>query len=270
MRLLARQVASTVTVCVLAGALSSIAFAQRGHPPVHPAVHPNHVIFVGGYFYDPFFGPYPWWGPAGYPYPYYPDFDARAVLRVIATPKSAGVYVDGFYAGIVDDFDGFFQGLPVTPGGHEIVLYQPDYRTERRRVYAAPGTTLAIHAALAPLAPGETSDLPNFAPPLPMPPAGTFVPPHTAATTIAPTPTETAILTQGTIDLQVEPADAEVRIDGEPWVTSDRGRFVIQLRAGAHRLDVSSAGYHGYDTDIVIPDNGTIQLKVTLTRGITR
>src|SRR3982074_950893 len=23
-------------------------------------------VFVGGYFYDPFYGPYPWWGPDAY------------------------------------------------------------------------------------------------------------------------------------------------------------------------------------------------------------
>jgi hypothetical protein len=31
--------------------------------------------------------------------------------------------VDGFYAGIVDDFNGVFQSLPLTPGGHTVVLY---------------------------------------------------------------------------------------------------------------------------------------------------
>jgi hypothetical protein len=34
------------------------------------------------------------------------------------------VYVDGFYPGIVDDFNGVvFQALPLTPGGHTIILY---------------------------------------------------------------------------------------------------------------------------------------------------
>jgi hypothetical protein len=32
---------------------------------------------------------------------------------VLATPKEAAVYVDGFYAGVVDDFDGVFQSLPL-------------------------------------------------------------------------------------------------------------------------------------------------------------
>jgi hypothetical protein len=39
-------------------------------------------------------------------------------LRLQVTPKDAAVYVDGFYAGIVDDFNSAFQRLPVPPGEH--------------------------------------------------------------------------------------------------------------------------------------------------------
>lgn len=34
----------------------------------------------------------------------------------IAAADESGSYVDGFYAGIVDDFDGVFQDLPPPPG----------------------------------------------------------------------------------------------------------------------------------------------------------
>src|SRR3982074_77057 len=59
---------------------------------------PRGVVFVGGYFYDPFFGPYPWWGPGAYSYPYFPVYDDRAQVRVLVTPKEAAVYVDGSHA----------------------------------------------------------------------------------------------------------------------------------------------------------------------------
>ena len=39
-----------------------------------------------------------------------------ASLRIEVKPKEAEVFVDGFYAGIVDDFDGTFQRLNVPPG----------------------------------------------------------------------------------------------------------------------------------------------------------
>ena len=72
-------------------------------------------IFIGGYFYDPFYGPYPWWNRVTYPYWYLPAFDLQADVRIQVTPKElrdTAVYVDGFYAGVVDDFDGVFQALP--------------------------------------------------------------------------------------------------------------------------------------------------------------
>jgi len=42
-------------------------------------------------------------------------FVGRAEVRVLVTPPEAAVYVDGYYAGLVDDLDGFFQRLPLTP-----------------------------------------------------------------------------------------------------------------------------------------------------------
>src|SRR5690348_14342810 len=140
----------TASVVMLGTFRPTTSFAQRGHPPETAHAEPHHapprppfshgaVVFVGGYFYDPFFGPYPWWPHPAYPHPYWPMFENRAVLRVLATPDDAAVYVDGFYAGIVDDFNSFFQGLPLPPGGHEVVLYLAGYRTIHRRVYLAPG-----------------------------------------------------------------------------------------------------------------------------------
>src|SRR5215813_460432 len=65
------------------------------------------------------------WYPYPYPYPYYYPvyFRPEADVRVLATPKQAEVYVDGYYAGIVDDFNGVFQRLHVAPGDHAITLH---------------------------------------------------------------------------------------------------------------------------------------------------
>ena len=43
-------------------------------------------------------------------------------MRFDVKPNDASVYVDGYYAGVVDDFDGAFQRLRTAPGGHEIEL----------------------------------------------------------------------------------------------------------------------------------------------------
>ena len=57
----------------------------------------------------PYYPPYPYGG-----YRIEPESD----LRFKVTPKEAAVYVDGYYAGVVDDYDGVFQRLHVTPGQH--------------------------------------------------------------------------------------------------------------------------------------------------------
>lgn len=183
-RLIAVGVSLAALIAILApAAAAQRPGAQRGRPP-HGAPPPRHiggpVVFIGGYFYYPSWGPYPWWPRTAYPYPYYPAYyDTRAVLRVLVTPRHTAVYVDGFYAGIVDDFNGYFEGLPLPPGGHEIELYLDGHRTLRYRMYFSPGQTLKLHDVMQPNPPGVPSEPPTLAPPVPPPPNGSFVPPYT-------------------------------------------------------------------------------------------
>jgi hypothetical protein len=61
-----------------------------------------------------------------YQYPYgYPTGEVRLQVR----PRNAEVYVDGYYAGRVDDFDGYFQGLRIEEGPHTIEIVAPGYET---------------------------------------------------------------------------------------------------------------------------------------------
>jgi hypothetical protein len=75
--------------------------------------------YYGGYYSYPFYfsvgvGGYPYY-PYYYPfYPYYGyAYDPSAHLRLQVTPREAEVFVDGYYAGTVDDFDGSFQAARV-------------------------------------------------------------------------------------------------------------------------------------------------------------
>lgn len=85
----------------------------------------------------------------GYAYPrYYYDYDSyptHASIRVLVEPREAEVYVDGYYAGVADDFDGIFQRLYLAPGRHEITLRLDGYRTWSAEVFATPGCTLKLH-----------------------------------------------------------------------------------------------------------------------------
>ena len=232
-----------------------------------PEVVVRGVVFIGGYYYDPAYGRYPWWPRARYPYRYYPVYDDRAELRVQATPREAAVYVDGYYAGVVDDFDGFFQRLPLTPGGHEVVLYLEGYRTARHHIYLSPGSTFHLRDALERLPPGEPSEPPRVVPAVPPPPAGTYRLPATRPPLGEPPvdrPAPPPVEGYGTLRLCVQPDGAEVRIDGSNWVSSDGRLFVVELTAGRHAVTIQLEGYRRYSGAVDIRNGEVTELNVSL------
>lgn len=94
--------------------------------------YPWYGSFGLGFFnYDPC-----WWGGPGcyygygYGYPYGPAVSARydtGSLRLKVKPRHAEVYVDGYYSGMVDQFDGVFQRLRLETGGHRIEIRAEGY-----------------------------------------------------------------------------------------------------------------------------------------------
>ncbi len=138
--------------------------AQRHHRGGHVTVIRHSPLFWGGGFHSGFYHPYYFGFGQWYPYPYpvfgyppgfYPG-DGAVALRLLVTPRDASVYVDGYAAGVVDDYDGVFQRLRLVPGPHEIVIYHPSHRTLRQNIYYNPGSTHTIRHALEPLLAGDT------------------------------------------------------------------------------------------------------------------
>jgi hypothetical protein len=222
-----------------------------------------------------------------YPYPYPPHRwrgDADSAVRIEATPKDAQVYVDGYYAGVVDDFNGVFERLRVTPGPHEITLYRDGYRTVTQRIYLSPDSTFKFKAAMERLGPGEAAgprpvptNPPQAQAPAPVPargPRGRPLPPPNMPPPLVPPanlppPASSATEQQGTgtIALRVQPADAEVLIDGQPWRGSaGQDRVLVDLSEGRHQLQVRSSGYVGYLTEVEVRRGETATLDVTLRR----
>jgi hypothetical protein len=100
----------------------------------------------------------------GYPPPYqYRYLGSESDLRFAVTPKEASVYIDGYFAGYVDDYNGMFQRLHVEPGAHEIVVYLKGHRSLREKLYLSPNSTRKISGALEPLPAGEPDE------PIPVP-----------------------------------------------------------------------------------------------------
>lgn len=88
----------------------------------------------------------------------FPFFDHGSGLRFQVEPAETEIFIDGYYVGRVDDYDGFFQRLRFPPGEHEIELYLGGYRSVQQKVLVQPGATFRVRHAMAALQPGDTPD----------------------------------------------------------------------------------------------------------------
>jgi hypothetical protein len=277
------------------------------------------------YFYDPFFwGSYGWgwgWGAGlgygygwgwypyggwGYPgyyggYPYGYGYRNYSEARIEVKPKDAKVYVDGYYAGVVDDFDGWAQRLEAPPGEHEITVYLEGYHSLTQRLLFQPTKTVHIRGDLQRLpngAPNEPVPQPTAPPPgqqqYRQPPPGYGTPYGTAqgnpddaqaqdppqtqpqpygqpygGRTSRRGPQVSARATDpsqfGTLSIRVQPADATILVDGEKWnMPEGQVGFSIQMAPGRHRVEVRKEGYRGYSTDVEIQPGNLTPLNVSL------
>ena len=102
---------------------------------------------VGAYYgwYDPWGWSDPW-GYGGAAASGYDDYNGALKLKV--KPRQADVYVDGYYAGAVDDFDGTFQKLKLEPGPHRIEIRLEGFQTLSFEVRILPDKTVTYKGQL--------------------------------------------------------------------------------------------------------------------------
>jgi hypothetical protein len=98
------------------------------------------------YSYDPYYRPHAYYRYGTYDSYYY----ATGELRLQVRPHQAEVYVDGYFAGHVDDFDGMFQGLRLEEGGHTIEIVAPGFEPLVFDVRILPGRKTTYRGELRP------------------------------------------------------------------------------------------------------------------------
>ena len=292
---------------------SSSGGAERRHPRAGTGTGNRYGGYGGGYgrgdyygggYYGGYYPWYPWyypssysWGPywGSYYYGYWPQGayysggysrsyrsanDETGAIRVLVDPEDAKVYVDGYYAGTVDDFDGLTQRLYVARGPHEILLKRDGYRSQRYRVYVISGDTIKIEHDMAKGSGEETlqdltggrGDSPDsrYAPD----PRGSVREDREPAedSEDAPPPPrggrdETGVDVgrggPGSLSLRVWPADASVYVDGEFRGTGRQLR-TLQLEPGTHRVEVVRPGFPTFQREVEIRAGRTEDLQVTL------
>jgi hypothetical protein len=262
-------------IAIIIGATLALAFAvtrpadaQRRRP--RQARTSGSIVLAGGGLYPHFVYVDAWsqWGrgPIYPPYGYYrygyPE-GLTGSVRLQVTPRDAEVFVDGYHAGVVDEFDGIIQRLRLTPGGHDIEIYLDGYRTETRSIYVGPGSDHRIRFTMTALGADETSVLPepsDARAPAAMDPAS-----ERPVERLAPRPAREAPAAVGVLALRLQPADAEVVIDDEVW-SRPAGREVvtIELPVGEHRLEVRREGFAPYTETVLIQRGRTLSLNVVL------
>jgi len=279
-----RFLVSTALVLGLVAVSPRGANAQyyRGHVvrPVYagPVFYPRYPYYSAWLNFGYPWAPYPY--PYFFPYPYYapyaygfgiPDVLTSSV-RLDVTPRTAAVYVDGYAAGKVDDYDGIFQRLRLRPGNHEIVLFLAGYRTIRQSLYLNPGSDQKISYKMEQLGQGEAAEPPpppSERPPQQTPPPDPQYPFEPRDPEVPPPSAPRESSTRfGTLAIRVQPADAEILIDGERWsAPADQDRITVQLAEGRHRVEIRKAGFAQYSEEVLIRRNNTLALNVSLLRG---
>ncbi len=107
----------------------------------------SNLYFGSPYGYGPGYGSRGYYNRGAYGYYPLPQGFAYGSLRIVDAPRHAPVFVDGYYAGEVDDYDGIFQRLNLAPGGHQIEIEAyPGAPPMTFDVYIEPGRTVTIHA----------------------------------------------------------------------------------------------------------------------------
>jgi hypothetical protein len=193
---------------------------------------------------------------------------------VLVKPRQAQVYVDGYFVGLVDDFDGFAQRLRLVPGEHRITLYLDGYKTITDTLLFRPSASYKIRHEMQHLAPGESN------PPRPVPTErerptargdqgpmasepGTVPPRHEGRRRTEAQPGVRAG-DFGTVAVRVQPEDATVLIDGERWDSPDRDRLNVQLSPGTHRIEIRKDGYKDYSAEVTVRAGETTRVNVSL------
>ena len=124
---------------------------------------PFYGFGLGYYMYDPFwFDPYydPYYGGGGGGY-YgggygggggysYRAFRDQGSLRLKIKPRDAKVYIDGYFVGVVDSFDGVFQKLGIDSGGHRVEIRADGFEPLQFEVLITPGDTVTYKGELKP------------------------------------------------------------------------------------------------------------------------
>jgi hypothetical protein len=237
--------------------------------------YPFYDNFYGGYGYGyPYYYGYGYGAPGyGYGYPnndYYGggegnpngyggggySSERRGVgyFRLMVDPTDTEVFVDDKPVGTVDDFNGYTHHLALRSGEHVITLQRDGYKTHRVQVFVRPGMFQKVRYDMVKGTGEDQADvMTRNEPPRDNERDGD------RDVQVAPSSTS------GALELDVQPQDATVYVDGEfKGIGREAGN--LELPEGRHRVEVVRPGFRTFTTEIDVTSNRPAQLTIELER----
>jgi hypothetical protein len=104
--------------------------------------------FLFGGYYDPYYSAY---GQSSGGYDTGGYRGAVGSLRLKVKPVNAQVYIDGYYVGVIDSFDGTFQRLEIEAGSHRVEVRAEGFTPVQFDVMVTPGETITYKGQLQPI-----------------------------------------------------------------------------------------------------------------------
>ena len=113
------------------------------------------VGYGSSYGYNPYsygrYGQIYGYGYSPVAYGGYADSYYTGSLRLKVKPRFGEVFVDGYYVGLVNDYDGVFQRLRLEEGPHHVEIHEPGFELLEFDVLILPGETITYEGYLRPL-----------------------------------------------------------------------------------------------------------------------
>ena len=211
--------------------------------------------------------PYHWNQPNYY---YGPRYEPTGAIRLKVKPREAEVFIDGYYVGLVDEFDGVFQRLRLEPGPKQLKIRSPGFQTLIVEVRIIAGRTITYEAGMHAGDPGPQ--------PRPEPPAA--VPESTPSENLMGLPVserapqqhgvnyKTPPSTLGGILLKVDPSEARIFVDGYyvGIVNDFDGSRGLILESGPKTIKIQADGYEDIVIEVRILPGETMTYKGKLLR----
>jgi len=159
------------------------------------------------------------------------------------TPEKAGVYIDGKYLGIADDFDGWPRYLYIEAGKYEITFKMDGYEDLKLKIEVLPNKVLRIKEKMKRVPPSQfleekVEEIPK---------KGT-----------------------GKISLFVEPEEAIIYLDDKFWITAEEAKRLhspLQIVEGKHIIEVVCPGYLNKREEIELKSGEFLNLNIVLIKS---